>query len=122
MVQFFKNEEEVAAYAKEVYKSKFKTEYEAKHKGKFLAVDVRGRKGLSGGNTGKCTEAGGQNQSHRPVPRHTNINPRKTQIDTDIENTDSHGLVGAPCQLSAVSCPTGQVLRRSARNGLAGPS
>ena len=44
MVQFFKNEEEVSAYAKEVYESKFKTEYEAKHKGKFLAVDVQGEK------------------------------------------------------------------------------
>ncbi len=44
MVQFFKNEEEVASYAQEVYESKFKTEYEAKHKGKFLAVDVQGEK------------------------------------------------------------------------------
>ena len=44
MVQFFKNEEEVAAYAKEVYESKFKAEYEAKHKGKFLAVDVQGER------------------------------------------------------------------------------
>ncbi len=44
MVQFFKNEEEVAAYAKEIYERKFKTEYEAKHKGKFLAVDVQGER------------------------------------------------------------------------------
>ena len=43
-ISFFKNEEELAAYAKEVYEKRFKDEYESKHKGKFLAVDVQGER------------------------------------------------------------------------------